>query len=76
MLVLLLLLSFARLSSQQPSSASSLETEINKTGGAFVYGITFERDAAFGGYLAALQHEQHRAQLYKDRLELLQLRAA
>ena len=45
-LVLLLLLSFAKLSSQQPSSASSLETEINKTGGALVYGITFERDTA------------------------------
>src|SRR5689334_19216813 len=45
-LVLLLLLSFASPSSQQPSSASSLETEINKTGGALVYGITFDRDTA------------------------------
>jgi hypothetical protein len=35
-----------------------------------------ERDTAFGGYLAALQQEQHRAQLYRNRLELLQLRAA
>jgi hypothetical protein len=35
-----------------------------------------ERDVAFGGYLAALQQEQHRAHLYRDRLELLQLRAA
>jgi hypothetical protein len=35
-----------------------------------------ERDAAFGGYLEALQQEQHRAELYRDRLEQLQLRAA
>jgi hypothetical protein len=34
-----------------------------------------DRDAAFGGYLAALQQEQHTARLYQGRLELLRLAA-
>jgi hypothetical protein len=29
------------------------------------------RDAAFGGYMAALQHEQHSARVYQGQLELL-----
>jgi hypothetical protein len=35
-----------------------------------------DRDAAFGGYLAALQQEQHTARLYQGRLELLLRQAA
>ena len=31
-----------------------------------------QREAAFGGYLAALQREQHAAHLYQGRLEHLQ----
>ena len=31
---------------QEPSTAQSIETEINKTGGALVYGITFDGDTA------------------------------
>ena len=31
-----------------------------------------QREAAFGGYLAALQQEQHTARLYQGRLEQLQ----
>jgi hypothetical protein len=33
--------------------------------------LASDRDAAFGGYLAALQQEQHTARLYQGRLELL-----
>jgi len=31
---------------QQPSSAASIEAEVNKTGGALVYGITFGKGSA------------------------------
>ena len=33
--------------------------------------LASDRDAAFGGYLAALQQEQHTAHLYQAHLELL-----
>jgi OOP family OmpA-OmpF porin len=45
-LVLALLLALLLPAVQQPSSASSLEAEINKTGGALVYGVGFDPGTA------------------------------
>ena len=45
-LLLPLLLALVLTPVQQPSSASSLEAEINKTGGALVYGVGFDPGTA------------------------------
>jgi OOP family OmpA-OmpF porin len=45
-LMVALIFSFGLAPAQQSSSASSIEAEINKTGGALVYGITFGEGSA------------------------------
>ena len=48
-------------------ACSKVETAYRNWEGA----LPSEQEAAFGGYLAALQLEQHTAHLYQRRLELL-----